>query len=204
MTLRSRCGPETELEIALSRMRYSLREMVSWHLPSPLFPVLELRGPRREFYSWWPTEQIPKYFRDVVQYPGIGEDFWGHKKGVLHTAYLLYEDREKEDAEYQILLAAFLHTILTKRDSEWYHGSFYQKISNLCMQLRVHTEYEWHHASPDALPITFTRHFHTLIKKASDIAVVGELAAVCVAMMRGCWQLVHLTPAEGEVTVEKP
>jgi hypothetical protein len=191
---------ENELEVALSQMRYSLREMFSWHLPSPLFPPLELKGPRREFYSWWPTEKIPKYFRDVVRYPGIGEQFWGHKKGVLHTAYLLYEEREKEDAEYKILLGAFLHTILTKRNSDWYHGPFWQHMHNLSVQI----DYEWHHASNDALPIAFTWHFHTLIKKATDIAVVGELAAVCVAMMRGCWQLVHLTPAEGDVIVETP
>ena len=137
---------------------------IGWE-PKVLFTPIIVNSPGgglrigTEICDWWPTNKIAER-RNQLEKQGTFGVYWVTNKGTLHTAQLLYECREDEEAQAAILIAASIWDKLKTLPEAW-HGEIRRLITGLDHVIFRDPQspifkfelLNWHHAMREALPV---------------------------------------------------
>lgn len=108
---------------------------------------------RDDGIDWWPKHERSKRLDYLKK--GRHLDYWETKKGILHTAELLFQNRGNIERQAAILIMASLEVKLKESPENW-EGNTFRIIKEIWVTMRqaFPTIEHWHHASREVLPIT--------------------------------------------------
>lgn len=189
-----------------SSWKYFVENYSYKSIKDPIFKQVQIQAQSNpnlnigtEIIDWWPTNEIEYRTKKLNDKGILGAD-WDTVVGFNRTAEMLWENKENNEKQALIWIAAGLNEILTHLPEEWRGNSYrfiYETKLNIMKEFKDRNMWSWHASTKNFLPVKVNK-FMQLYSAPMEIYNLINIIAIDNAFSRNAWTLVHVSREEDD------
>ncbi|MDQ0046750.1 hypothetical protein J2T18_001022 [Paenibacillus polymyxa] len=152
-----------------------------------------------EIIDWWPTNEVEYRTKKLNDRGILGAD-WDTVVGFNRTAEMLWNNKESNEQQALIWIAAGLNEILSHLPEEWRGDPYrfiYETKLNIMKEFKNRDMCSWHGSTRNFLPVTVNK-FMELYSKPMEIYNLMNIIAIDNVFSRNAWTLVCVSREEDD------